>query len=159
MTAPTGTMLRDPGHFLALGGGSGLFPKGPGTAGSVVGLLVYWPMMTLDNWTYIAITIALFGVGVPLCQRTAAILGEHDHPAIVWDEIVGMLLTLSVVSPSITGCALAFVLFRIFDIFKPWPISFLDRRIAGGLGIMLDDVFAAIFSIIILVFIEYLSYI
>ncbi|MFT4561519.1 MAG: phosphatidylglycerophosphatase A [Gammaproteobacteria bacterium] len=159
MTTPKLTMLRDPGHFLALGGGSGLFPKAPGTAGSLVGLLVYWPMMALDNLTYIAITIALFGIGVALCQRTAAILGEHDHPAIVWDEIVGMLLTLSVISPSIIGCVLAFVLFRIFDIFKPWPINFLDRRITGGFGIMLDDVFAAIYSGIILVFIQYLSYI
>ncbi|MDA0822153.1 MAG: phosphatidylglycerophosphatase A [Proteobacteria bacterium] len=159
MTAPTLTMLRDPGHFLALGGGSGLVPKGPGTAGTVVGLLVYWPMMSLDHLSYLAISIVLFGIGVPLCQRTAAILGEHDHPAIVWDEIVGILLTLSFISPSITGCVLAFVLFRIFDIFKPWPISFLDRRIGGGLGIMLDDLFAAIYSVIALAFIEYLSYI
>lgn len=151
-------LLRDPGHFLALGAGSGLMPKGPGTAGTAVGVLLYWPLAGFDKTIYLGVVAAMFLLGVPLCRRTAAVMGEHDHPAIVWDEIVGYLLTMAFVVPSIRGCLLAFVVFRIFDIFKPWPISTLDRRVGGGFGIMLDDVLAAIYAGITLVLIEYLSY-
>lgn len=152
-------MLCDPGHFLALGGGSGLMPKGPGTAGTVVGFLFYWPLAGLDTVSYLLVVAGLFACGIPLCQRTARAFATHDHPAIVWDEIVGILLTMTFVSPSLVNCLAAFLLFRIFDIYKPWPIGLLDRRVKGGLGIMLDDAVAAVFAAISLVFIEYLSYI
>jgi len=151
--------LSDPGHFFALGGGAGLIPKAPGTAGTLIGLIIFWPLATLDNWTYVGFVAALFVIGVPLCARTADVLGEHDHPSIVWDEIVGILVTLAFTTPTLETIVLAFCTFRIFDIVKPWPISFLDRRVTGGLGVMLDDLLAAIFSGIVLVIIEYLSYI
>ncbi len=152
-------LLRDPGHFLALGGGSGLLPKAPGTAGTVVGLLMFWPLAALDKDVYIGLVVALFALGVPLCGRTSVAIGANDHPAIVWDEIVGILLTMAFVDPNPVNCVIAFVAFRIFDIFKPWPISALDRRVRGGIGIMLDDVFAALYAGLTLVFIEYISYI
>ncbi len=151
-------LLRDPGHFLALGAGSGLVPRGPGTAGTLVGVLVYWALSGVDRTVYIGIVAALFAVGIPLCRRTAEALGKHDHPAVVWDEIVGFLITMAFTTPSIRGCVIAFVAFRIFDIFKPWPINVLDREVGGGLGIMLDDLLAAILAGLTLVFIEYLSY-
>jgi phosphatidylglycerophosphatase A len=151
-------LLRDPGHFLALGAGSGLVPKAPGTAGTVVGVGVYWLLAGLDQTAYLGVVVLLFALGIPLCRRTADALGVHDHPGIVWDEIVGFLLTMAFTTPSLRGCLIAFVAFRIFDIFKPWPIGMIDRRVSGGLGIMLDDVLAAIYAGLSLVFIEYLSY-
>lgn len=157
--SPLVTLLRDPGHLLALGFGSGLSPKGPGTAGTVVGVAFYWPLAGVAQPVYLALVAAAFLVGVWLCGRTAAALGEHDHPAIVWDEIVGYLVTVAFVEPGLLAAVLGFIAFRIFDIFKPWPINLLDRRVHGGLGIMLDDLLAAVFGIIVLAFIEYLSYI
>ena len=151
-------LLRDPGHFLALGAGSGLIPKAPGTAGTVVGVAIYWPLSALDQTVYLAVVAMLFVVGIPLCRRTAAKLGVHDHPGIVWDEIVGYLLTMAFTTASVASCVIAFVAFRIFDIYKPWPIGVVDRSIGGGTGIMLDDVLAAIYAGLTLVFIEYLSY-
>jgi phosphatidylglycerophosphatase A len=151
-------LLRDPGHFLALGAGSGLLPKAPGTAGTLVGVLFYWALAGLDKTAYLSVVMMLFAVGIPLCHRTAQAMGKHDHPAVVWDEIVGYLLTMAFTVPSARGCLIGFVAFRIFDIFKPWPIRDLDRRVGGGIGIMLDDVLAAIYAGLVLVFIEYLSY-
>jgi len=153
------SLLRDPGHFLSLGGGAGFAPKGPGTAGTLVGIGVYWSMAALPQATYLFIVLVMFLAGIWLCERTAAAMGKHDHPSIVWDEIVGYLLTMAFVSPGIAACVFGFIAFRIFDIFKPWPIGLLDRRVQGGVGIMLDDVLAAIFAAIVLEFIEYLSYI
>ncbi len=151
-------LLRDPGHFLALGAGSGLLPKGPGTAGTLIGVALYWSLAGLDKSVYLSVVAVLFVLGIPLCHRTAQVMGRHDHPAIVWDEIVGYLLTMAFTVPSIRGCLIAFIAFRIFDIFKPWPIRVLDQRVGGGLGIMLDDALAAIYAGLVVVFIEYLSY-
>ena len=151
-------LLRDPGHFLALGAGSGLLPKGPGTAGTLIGVALYWSLAGLDKSVYLSVVAVLFVLGIPLCHRTAQVMGRHDHPAIVWDEIVGYLFTMAFTVPSIRGCLIAFIAFRIFDIFKPWPIRVLDQRVGGGLGIMLDDALAAIYAGLVVVFIEYLSY-
>lgn len=151
-------LLRDPGHFLALGAGSGLLPKGPGTAGTLIGVALYWSLAGLDKSVYLSIVAVLFVLGIPLCHRTAQAMGRHDHPAIVWDEIVGYLFTMAFTDPSIRGCLIAFIAFRIFDIFKPWPIRVLDQRVGGGLGIMLDDALAAVYAGLVVVFIEYLSY-
>ncbi len=156
---PRVALLRDPGHLLALGFGSGLSPQGPGTAGTIIGVALYWPLAGAAQAVYLAIVAMAFVVGIWLCGRTAAALGEHDHPAIVWDEIVGYLVTMAFVDPGLLAAVLGFVAFRLFDIFKPWPISVLDRKVHGGLGIMLDDLLAAVFGIIVLAFIEYLSYI
>jgi phosphatidylglycerophosphatase A len=152
-------LLRDPGHFLALGCGSGLVPRAPGTAGTVVGVGLFWLVADLDKPQYLVLVCVLFGIGIPLCQRTAAAMGAHDHPAIVWDEIVGYLLTMAFVAPGFAACIVGFIAFRLFDIFKPWPIALLDRHVPGGMGIMLDDILAAIYAGLVLAVIEYLSYI
>lgn len=152
-------MLKDPGHFLSLGFGSGLAPKAPGTFGTLAALVIYLPMAQLALVPYIVITVGLFLLGIWLCGRTASSLGTHDHGAIVWDEIVGFLITMALVECSLKSVILGFLLFRLFDILKPRPISWLDKKVHGGLGIMLDDVIAGIFALAILEYIEYLSYI
>jgi phosphatidylglycerophosphatase A len=155
---PDWTWLRDPGHFLALGGGSGLAPKAPGTFGSIVGVGVYLLLAPL-GWQACALAlVVMFAAGVPLCARTARALGVHDHPAIVWDEVVGVFLTLVCGSGSLPALALGFVLFRIFDIWKPWPVRWADGKVAGGLGVMLDDVLAALYAGAGLALFEYISY-
>ena len=156
---PNIAWLRDPGHFLSLGFGSGLAPKAPGTFGTAAALLVYLPMVQLSTPVYCAVTILLFFLGIWLCGRTASQLGIHDHGAIVFDEIVGFLVTMAFVKCSLASVIAGFLLFRLFDILKPWPISFLDKKVHGGFGIMVDDVLAGIFAIGVLEFIEYLSYI
>ncbi|MGR8921132.1 MAG: phosphatidylglycerophosphatase A family protein [Gammaproteobacteria bacterium] len=155
--APHWRLLVDPGHCLALGFGSGLARVAPGTWGSVVGFGLYWPLSTLPSAYYLGLVAVLFGLGVPLCARTAAALGQHDHGAIVWDEIVGVLLTLSVCSGGIYSALLGFAAFRLFDIVKPWPIDLSDQRVQGGFGIMLDDALAAIYAGIVVLLFEYFS--
>ena len=150
-------LMRDPGHFLALGAGSGLAARAPGTAGTLVGALCYVGLAQVDRLYYFVLVGALFALGIWLCQRAALALGENDHPAIVWDEIVGYLATMAFVSPNLLAAVGGFVLFRLFDIFKPWPIIVVDRRVHGGLGVMLDDLLAAIYAGGALVLIDYLS--
>ena len=144
-------LLRNPIHFLALGGGAGLAPYAPGTFGTLVGLVPAWLMLGWPlSWRTAAVAaIALTGVWV--CGESARRLGRHDHPGIVFDEITGILATaLIIVSGSLAELALAFVLFRIFDIAKPWPIRDLDHRLTGGVGIMLDDLMAALYAAVCL---------
>ena len=148
--------LKSPIHLLALGFGAGCVPKMPGTVGTLVGILFYLPMMTLSWLLYIGATIVLLLFGIWLCEVTTRHLGVHDHGAIVWDEIVGFLITMTAVPPDWRFVLMGFVLFRLFDICKPWPISWLDRKVTGGLGIMLDDVLAGIFALIVLQIIVYL---
>ncbi|NOZ37828.1 MAG: phosphatidylglycerophosphatase A [Gammaproteobacteria bacterium] len=147
---PSVVMLRNPVHFLSLGFGSGLFPVAPGTAGTLAAIPLYLLLAKLDLTAYLAVTLLLFALGVYLCELTSRELGGLDHPAIVWDEIVGYLITMIGAPPKIEWLIAGFLLFRVFDILKPWPIRVLDRRIKGGLGIMLDDVLAGIFAALIL---------
>jgi phosphatidylglycerophosphatase A len=146
MTTPA-SLCRDPLHLLSLGFGSGLFPKAPGTAGSVVALLIYYLFMDqLAPVVYLPLVLAVTLLGFYLCGRTARALGVHDHPGIVWDEFAGLWLALFALPPGWYWPLLGFALFRVFDIFKPWPISWLDRHVHGGLGIMLDDILAGTFA-------------
>ena len=144
------TVMTDPVHFLAFGFGSGLAPFAPGTFGSIPGVLLFW--LTLDFGAYgqfgIAAALVLFGVSI--CGESARRLGIHDHGGIVWDEISGVYITLLAAPLTVTGWILAFVLFRVMDIVKPWPIRDLDHRLKGGLGIMLDDLAAALYAVILL---------
>lgn len=143
-------LLRDPVHFLALGFGSGLAPWAPGTAGTLVGVLLDPLLRPLGLELRVLAVALMFGAGVWLCGESARRLGVHDHPAIVWDEIVGYLALMLVV-PAGWGWALAgFVVFRCFDIVKPWPIRQLDHGVGGGLGIMVDDVMAAAWGAVVL---------
>jgi phosphatidylglycerophosphatase A len=137
-------LLRHPLDFLALGFGSGLVPKGPGTAGTVVAVPVYLLLQPLPVAVYVALVAALFIIGIPVCAHTARRMGVHDHPGIVWDEIVGYLVTMTFAPPGWLWVAAGFVLFRLFDIAKPWPIRLLDRNVGGGFGIMVDDLLAGI---------------
>ena len=142
-----GQVLRDPVHLLAFGLGTGLSPVAPGTVGSLLGVALAWVTRDFSLLTQVAIAVSLFAGGVWLCGESARRLGIHDHGGIVWDEIVGMYLVL-LVTP--------FALFRAFDIVKPWPIRDLDHRIKGGAGIMLDDLVAALYAALTLVFLGWL---
>lgn len=143
-------LLRHPLDFMALGFGSGLVPKGPGTAGTVVAVPVYLLLQPLSVTVYLALVAALFIVGIPICAHAARRMGVHDHPGIVWDEIVGYLVTMTFAPQGWLWIAAGFVLFRLFDIAKPWPIRLLDRKVGGGFGIMVDDLLAGIFAAAVL---------
>jgi phosphatidylglycerophosphatase A len=138
--------LLHPVDFLALGFGSGLLPVAPGTAGTVAAIPVYLLLQPLATPYYVALVVLLALVGIAICGQTASRLGVHDHPGIVWDEIVGYLVTMTFAPPGWLWVALGFVLFRLFDIVKPWPIKWCDRQVGGGLGIMLDDLLAGVLS-------------
>lgn len=140
--------LKHPVHLFALGFGSGCSPCVPGTTGTLVGVLIYLPLQQLDWLIYLVLVAVLFLAGIWLCGQTARDLKVHDHGAIVWDEIVGYLVTMFLAPTGWIWVLLGFVLFRLFDIWKPWPIRMIDRDLGGGLGIMLDDVLAGIYSLV-----------
>ncbi len=137
-------LLKQPVLFFALGFGSGLVKKGPGTVGSVVGLLIYIPLSQAPQWIFIGALLIGFFWGVSICGRAAHLLEIKDPGCIVWDEIIGMLIACFMVPLEIGWLAIAFLGFRVFDIFKPWPISWCDRNLSGGFGIMVDDVIAGV---------------
>lgn len=149
-------LLRHPVHFLSLGFGSGLSPFAPGTAGTLVAIPLFWLLAPLPWFIYLAVVVVLFGIGIYLCQVTTVRLGAHDHSAIVWDEVVGYLLTMTAVPFDWRWVVAGFFLFRVFDVWKPWPIRALDRGVGGGLGIMLDDIGAAIYAALSLQLILYI---
>jgi phosphatidylglycerophosphatase A len=144
-------------HLLALGFGAGLAPFAPGTFGSVVGLGVALALAPLGmGWNVAAVVLAVVA-GVWICGESARRLGVHDHPAIVWDEVAGMMITMLAAPAAWWGAPLAFALFRAFDIAKPWPIREIDHGMRGGLGIMLDDVLAGIFAALVLMVVGYVT--
>ena len=135
---------QDPIYFLAFGFGTGLFRRAPGTWGTLAGVMVYLTIAHLSLPIYIFFTLLAFFIGVFLCDKVSRGLQVHDYPGIVWDEVVGYLLTMTGVPLRLSWMVWGFLLFRLFDIWKPAPIGFIDKRVRGGLGIMLDDVIAAI---------------
>ena len=140
--------LFNPVHFLALGFGSGLAAKMPGTFGTLaalplVALLSHYSSFT----TYLIVTILVSIVGIWICGKAAQDMGVHDDSSIVWDEAAGMLITMLAVPLSWQTLLVGFLLFRFFDILKPWPISYLDKHVHGGFGIMIDDVLAGLFAL------------
>ncbi len=143
-------LLRNPIHLLSLGFGSGLAPKAPGTFGTLAALPLWFALQYLPASSYIAVVVAAFALGVYLCDETARALGVHDHGGIVWDEFVGLWIALFLLPPGWPWLLLGFALFRLFDIWKPWPIRVLDARVHGGLGIMIDDVLAGIYAFFVL---------
>ncbi len=146
--------LRQPLHLLAFGFGSGLAPKAPGTFGTLVAVPIYLLMQGLPLIAYLALVLAGFIAGIWICDRTSRDLGVHDHGGIVWDEIIGYLLTMTLAPSGWVWVLLGFLLFRFFDILKPWPIRWLDRRVPGGFGIMLDDLIAGLFAGVVMLLIE-----
>lgn len=142
--------MKNPVHFCALGFGSGLIPLMPGTFGSLAAIPLILLFAPAGNVIFITATILSCIAGVYFCGKTATDMGVHDHGSIVWDEVAGMLLTFLFVPLSISTLIAGFVLFRIFDILKPWPIGPVDKTVHGGLGIMLDDILAGIMACVCL---------
>jgi len=142
--------LSSPGGFLAFGFGAGLSPFAPGTMGTLVAIPFTFALKSLGDTGFWIVLILLFLLGIQLCEQVTRKLGVNDHGGIVWDEMVGYWLSVAFVPLQWHWLLAAFLLFRFFDIFKPWPIRQLDRKISGGFGIMIDDVAAALFTIIIL---------
>lgn len=139
-------LFRSPVLFFAFGFGSGLAPRAPGTVGTLAAIAPYLWFSSYGIWIYLALLLAVCVSGVWICGRAAQRLGVHDHSGIVWDEFAGFLVTMSVAPPGWLWIAVGFVLFRLFDIWKPWPISWADRKLKGGTGIMLDDLIAGFFA-------------
>ncbi|MDH4054216.1 MAG: phosphatidylglycerophosphatase A [Gammaproteobacteria bacterium] len=143
-------VMKDPVHILAFGFGTGLAPVAPGTFGSLPGILLFWLTVDFGLNVQIGVAVAIALAGIWICGESARRIGVHDHGGIVWDEIVGMYVTLLAAPLSVTGWVLAFILFRVMDIVKPWPIRDLDHSMRGGVGIMLDDLAAALYAAILL---------
>ena len=137
-------------HFLAFGFGSGMFPKAPGTAGTLVAILPWLWLSQQNLTTYLIILAAAILFGIYICDKTSRDLGVADHPGIVWDEFCGLWLAMVAIPVTWYWLVIGFLLFRFFDIVKPWPISWLDKNIHGGLGIMLDDLLAAVYTWLVL---------
>ncbi len=142
--------LKNPVVFIAFGLGSGLSPKAPGTAGTLVAVPLVLAIQNLPLMIYAAITLLITVVGIWICSYSSKKLGVHDHPGIVIDEIAGFLITMFAVPSGWQWMLAGFVLFRFFDALKPWPISWMDKNIAGGFGIMIDDVAAGLVSLALL---------
>jgi len=149
MSLPRPNLLRFT-HLLAFGLGSGLAPKAPGTFGTLAAVPFYLALAPLPLPMYLMIVLVTFSLGVGICEITSRDLGVHDHPGIVWDEFVGLWITLIGAPAGWPWVVAGFVLFRIFDILKPWPVRWADRRVGGGLGIMLDDALAGLYALGIL---------
>ena len=143
---PPSTAFSNVWCFLGLGFGSGLSPKAPGTLGTIAAIPLYWLLSGTSSTLYIGITTALFVLGIHICNETEQKIGIQDHSGIVWDEVVGLLVTMAFVPPSWTTLLVGFLSFRLFDVLKPWPIRWFDRKVHGGFGIMLDDLIAALMA-------------
>ena len=144
-------VFSDIDHFIAFGMGSGLVRPAPGTWGTVAGLAVFWLLISYLSAQVafiVMLTVSIYGTWC--AHRSAIKMGVHDYGGIVIDEWVGIWITLALVEPSIINLLAGFVLFRIFDILKPWPIGWVDKHVSGGLGIMIDDVLAGLISASIL---------
>lgn len=135
---------QNPIYFIAFGFGSGLLPMAPGTWGTVAAIPVFLLMSFLPWYLYISLVILFFALGVWVSEVVSRDLGVPDYKGIVWDEVVGYLLTMFMAPAGWVWLLVGFVLFRIFDVWKPQPIKYIDQHVGGGLGIMLDDVLAAV---------------
>lgn len=143
---PAPEFRRHPVQFLAFGFGSGLAPKAPGTAGTLAAIPLY---LLVAQWGLLQYTMLLAMavlLGVWICGAASRQLQVHDHPGIVWDEFVGFGITMWALPPDWTWVIAGFVVFRIYDIAKPWPISVLDKKVGGGLGIIADDMLAGLLA-------------
>ncbi|HHX83627.1 MAG TPA: phosphatidylglycerophosphatase A [Pseudomonadaceae bacterium] len=140
------SVFSNPVHFLAFGLGSGTAPVAPGTFGTLAAVPLYLLLAQLPVALYLGAVVLAFGLGIWLCDRCSRDLGVHDHGGIVWDEFVGFWITMVVAPDGWQWVVAGFVLFRFFDILKPFPINYFDKHLKGGLGIMLDDALAGTFA-------------
>ncbi|MBK1617968.1 phosphatidylglycerophosphatase A [Lamprobacter modestohalophilus] len=142
-----------PDHLIAYGFGAGLSPMAPGTMGTLVAIPIYLVLSHLPGLAYLVALAVLIGVGLWACDKVAAEMGEDDPPSIVWDEIVGFLVAMAAAPVvSLAWILMGFLLFRLFDIYKPWPVSWTEKRFKGGLGIMADDLVAGAMTWVVLTF-------
>jgi phosphatidylglycerophosphatase A len=152
-------LVSHPAHFIALGFGCGLAPVAPGTVGTAAAIPLYWALaLVLPPLAIAFLAIPLFFVGIWACGVTGRDLGVADHSAMVWDEIVAFLPLAALASSSLVLQALAFVLFRLFDIWKPFPIRLLERELKGGLGVMADDLVAACYAYVVFAIVVIVAY-
>lgn len=152
MTISPKFIFSHPAHFLAFGFGTGLSPYAPGTVGTLVAFPLFFLLHGLDPVIYFSVVAVLYAAGVWFCDIAGKAVGVADHGGIVWDEIVAFLLVLPFAPATLLGYALAFFLFRLFDIWKPFPIRYADKHIHGGFGVMFDDLLAAIYAVACLLF-------
>lgn len=144
------SIWRNPIHFIAFGFGVGVIPFAPGTFGTLLAIPFYLLMSDMPFGLYATLTGLLILLSIVICHVAAREINVHDHPGMVLDEVVGYLLTMLAAPPGWLWVIVGFVLFRIFDIWKPWPIGWVDRKVSGGFGIVLDDLLAAVYSLAIL---------
>lgn len=150
MAETPASVWRNPIHFVAFGFGSGAAPKAPGTFGTLAAVPLYLLLPDMSWQLYLLFLVVTYVLGVWLCGRTAEDIGVHDHGGIVWDEFVGFWITMMLAPPGWVWIVLGFILFRFFDVIKPWPIRWLDQHVRGGTGIMVDDVLAGIMALLCL---------
>lgn len=140
------TLLKDPGHLLSMGFGSGLAPIASGTFGTLAAIPIYMVASYHSVMALVILTVVSILLGIYLCDRTTRALGVQDHSAIVWDEFAGFFVTMLWVPMTVTTVIAGFFLFRLFDIMKPWPASYFDSKVNGGFGVMMDDVVAGLYA-------------
>ncbi len=140
--------IKTPAQFFASGFGSGCAPVAPGTFGTLASIPIWWLLSFLSPTPYVIAVVAIFLFGWYVSEKASQELNVHDHGGIVIDEFVGFFITMFLVPISWWTVLLGFVLFRIFDVIKPWPIKVLDRQVKGGFGIMIDDVLAGVMALI-----------
>lgn len=149
-------VFANPYHVFAFGFGSGLAPKAPGTFGTLAAIPLFMLLLQDLTWPlYLLWLLVTFALGVFWCDRSSKALGVHDHGGIVWDEFVGFWITMFMAPAGWMWIVIGFVLFRVFDIVKPWPISWLDKKVHGGFGIMIDDALAGVMACVVLQTIAY----
>lgn len=144
-----------PAHFIACGFGVGLFPRAPGTAGTLLAFPFFWLLKDVSSvGLYLLVVAALFALGAWAGEKTNQALGVADHSAIVWDEVVAFLLVLYFTPPTWAWYFAAFLLFRLFDIWKPFPIRYFDHRLKNGWGVMFDDLLAGVYTVMVIKILE-----
>lgn len=148
-------MWRDPWLWLATVGGAGCVPRAPGTVGTLVAVPIAFALSPLPLPARLLAALAALAIAIPVCTRAARLLGARDPAAIVLDEVAGFLLVAAAAPPGASWLAAAFAGFRVLDILKPWPAGWLERRLPGGAGIVLDDVVAALYTLVILQLLSY----
>lgn len=149
-------LLRDPVHLFAFGFGAGMIPVAPGTFGTLLAVPIVVSVMHFGFAAHLGFAVAASLFGIYVCGESARRLGVHDHPGIVWDEITGFAVTMLASPPQFYWLLGGFALFRLFDIWKPWPIREADHSLPGGLGIMLDDIIAGVFAAAILLGVRFI---
>jgi phosphatidylglycerophosphatase A len=145
-----GFMFSHPAHLLAFGFGAGLAPFAPGTFGTLLGWAIGWALGGISPGLVLLAAALLFLLGMWACELTGRHLGVADHGAMVWDEVVAFLLIVALLPRELAWQAAGFVAFRFFDIVKPPPIRYLERRYGGGFGVMFDDIVAAAYALLLL---------